>query len=215
MSIEQAAKYTTDYILENTDKATISNIDVKILSERLTGIYFEYSLLTTHSDIFVETNANSERFSNLFIEQTRDQSTNSTKAIKKDLNKVLKYIAEIEDMYHRNYIGLVIDKVIDDKEFNKKVMFKELNRLEFICQEALRFYSPEQGQTPSKERKGRIHMVAEIMEIFKTLKIPHGSGEEGSFFVFIIKIYEILKIEVNTPNRDIKEARQMLIDKKH
>ena len=58
-------------------------------------------------------------------------------------------------------------------------------------------------------------MVAEIMEIFKTLKIPHGSGEEGSFFVFIIKIYEILKIEVNTPNRDIKEARQMLIDKKH
>lgn len=57
-------------------------------------------------------------------------------------------------------------------------------------------------------------MVAEIIKIFQSFKLPHGSGEEGSFYVFIITMYEILKIEVNTPNRDIKEARKLLTDEK-
>ena len=207
--------YTVGYILKSVVKETVLDINIEELRETLNNIYCGYTLITTHSDIFVETTANSERFSNLFIEQTMNQNSISDKAIKKDLDKIVKNIEQIKDIYHRNYAGKAIDKVISEQNYNKKTMFKELGQLELICNDLIRYYSPEQGRTPSKERIERIHMVADIMEIFKSLKIPHGSGEEGSFYVFIIKIYEMLKIEVNTPNRDIKEARQMLIDKKH
>lgn len=211
--LDRATKYVFEHILNNIDKDISIKINNGELYEKLSKIFFQYSLLTCLSDVFIETTNGSIRFNDLCISQTRDISTSSTKHIKKDFNRILKNIAEIEDIYHRNYVGEVIDKVIDDKQFNQRAIFKELGRLEFICQEALRFYSPEQGRTPSKERIGRIHMVAEIIEIFKSLRLSHGSGEEGSFYVFIIKLYEILKIEVNTPNRDIKEARKLLIDK--
>lgn len=212
--LDQATKYAIEYIISNVDKEVSIKINNDELYEKLSNIIFQYSLLTCLSDIFIETTNDSIRFSNLCTSQTRDTSTNSSKSIKKDLNRILKNIAEIEEIYHRNYVGEVIDKVISDKQFNQKAIFKELGKLEFICQEALRFYSPEQGRTPSKERIGRIHMVAEIIRIFQSLKLPHGSGTENSFYVFIVIIYEILKIEVTTPNRDIKEAKKLLTDEK-
>lgn len=212
--LDRATKYVFEHILNNIDKDISIRINNDELHEKLLKIFFQYSLLTCLSDIFIETTNGSIKFSDLCISQTRDPSTNSTKSIKKDLNRILKNIAEIKEVYHLNYVGEVIDEIISDKQFNQKTIFKELGRLEFICQEALRFYSPEQGRTPSKERIGRIHMVAEIIKIFQSFKLPHGSGEEGSFYVFIVRMYEILKIEVNTPNRDIKEARKLLTDEK-
>lgn len=97
--LDRATKYVFEHILNNVD----SDISIKInndeLYEKLSNIFFQYSLLTCLSDIFIETTNDSIKFSDLCISQTRNASTNSTKSIKKDLNRILKNIAEIEDIY--------------------------------------------------------------------------------------------------------------------
>ena len=197
MSIEQAAKYTTDYILESTNKTTILNMEVKALNEKLTGIYSTYAILTTHSD--------------LFIEVTLDASSKEAREVKRDLNKALKCIKDIRIILHGKYAGKEIDKFYFKKEHKHKVG-RELGELEYACQEALRHYSPEKGRNPSKEREARIGMLVSLITLFDRIQLPTPSQQDGSFELFIRYIYEILNIYVEHPHQDIKKAKKQLFE---
>lgn len=197
MSIEQAAKYTTDYILENTNKTTILDMEFKTLNEKLTGIYSKYAFLTTHSD--------------LFIEVTLDASSKEAREVKRDLNKALRCIKDIRIILHGRYAGKEIDKFYM-QEKHKHGVGNDLCELEYACQEALRYYSPEKGRNPSKEREARIGMLVSLITLFDCIQLPTPSHQDGSFELFIGNVYELLNIHVEHPHQDIKKAKKQLFE---
>lgn len=206
---DKPVQITLDYIASNSNDDTL-----RFNRDKLHEIYLMYMLTTTHSDLFIDTIAEYNKFESLFTEITRSKPSSTNRAIKKDLEKVINYLEKIEDIYHANYAGLVIDKYIEDNNFDKKQIFRGVGKLKQVCKDAVRYYSPEQGRRPSLERKARINMIAELIEIFDKLGLPHGSGQNNKFDEFLKDIYSQLDIYVDEPHEDIKLAKKKLLTNK-
>lgn len=208
LASEDAGLYTVKYIKDNAKQDALLRHDPSHLYKNLCNIFNNYFLGVLSSDAFVETLSTSDRLNHLFIEATREPKSKDKRVVKKDLQKMIRHIDAVIDIYQKNYAGAVVDEFIDTSGLNKRRPTKALEEFKFTCEKALRFYSPEQGRKKSQERQARINMIKRLIPIFEFYGLPTGSGEEGHFFVFIVGLYELLKIEVNIPTADIKEAKK-------
>jgi hypothetical protein len=199
MVYDEAVKVFADYL---EDHGSIKGIgQLKLMQAQLHRTFIFYGLETSKAKF--ETEQINDLFSSGMI-------TNKSRAIgqqKKDLEKLIKSVEEIEKLLHTTE---GCKSIYEQLTRERKRPIDHLNSLRLIRSLAstkLQEIQPQGGRNKSMERQARLKMLSTLMYMAKNCNAPFKDANAGVFVDAIARIYEILKIEVNTFTRDFKEAK--------
>ncbi|TEU29235.1 hypothetical protein [Alkanindiges illinoisensis] len=199
MVYDEAVKVFADYLKEYGNIEGIGQL--KLMQAHLHRTFIFYGLEASKAKF--ETEQIDDLFSSGMI-------TNKSRAVgqqKKDLEKLIKFVQEIQKLLHTTE---ACESILMQLTRERKRTIDHLDSLgiiESLALTKLQKIQPQGGRNKSRERQARLKMLSTLMYIAKNCNAPFKDANAGVFVDAIATIYEILKIEVNTFTRDFKEAK--------